>query len=339
MAERACVSAVIVNWNGAAHLRICLPSLLAQSYKECEIIVVDNGSSDDSEEVTKAFHVKWLPLGENIGLAPALNRGAAIARGDFLLFVNNDMRFDPEFVATLVNSLVQDENIFATDGMQYSWEGDRLGHAATRLTKAGANQGRDVELVPGLYFFQANELESTPVFMASAACMLARKSLFDKLGGFDARLPLGYEDAEICWRAWIHGWKTVYVPSAICWHRVGSSSRSLEGARYNFRGILKGRVLLATKLLPVRYALRTWIVSGAALLKDLALLRWHFAMDRVAILLGYGRLIPQLFREKQALYHEAGLTPEEQLERMLLLTRKEGLPAREISSNIHGHKI
>jgi GT2 family glycosyltransferase len=338
MPEKASVSVVIVNWNGAAHLRICLPSLLAQSYKAREIIVVDNGSSDDSEEVVKAFQVKWLPLKENIGLAPALNRGAAMATGDFLLFVNNDMRFDTEFVAALVNSLVQDKNIFATDGMQYSWEGNRPGHAATRLTNARRNQGRAAELVPGLYFFLANELESTPVFMASAACMLARKSLFDKLGGFDARLPLGYEDAEICWRAWIHGWKTVYVPGAICWHRVGGSGRSLEGARYNFRGILKGRVLLATKLLPLRYAVRTWFVSAAALLKDLALLRWPFAMDRMAILLGYGRLIPQLLREKDALFREAGLTPEEQLERMLLLTRKEELPDREISSNIHGDK-
>jgi GT2 family glycosyltransferase len=338
MAEKASVSAVIVNWNGAAHLRICLPSLLTQSYKVREIIVVDNGSSDDSEQVARAFQVKWLPMKENVGLAPALNRGAAIATGDFLLFVNNDMRFDPEFVAALVNSLVQDKNIFATDGMQYSWEGNRPGHSATRLTKARTNQGGAVELVPGLYFFQANELESTPVFMASAACMLARKSLFDKLGGFDDRLPLGYEDAEICWRAWIHGWKTVYVPGAICWHRVGSSGRSLEGARYNFRGILKGRVLLATKLLPLRYAVMTWIVSAVALLKDLALLRWPLARDRMAILLGYGRLIPQLFREKEALFREAGLTPEEQLERMLLLTRKEEFPAREISSNIHGHK-
>jgi GT2 family glycosyltransferase len=338
MSEKASVSVVIVNWNGAAHLRICLPSLLAQSYKAREIIVVDNGSSDDSEEVVKVFQVKWLPLKENIGLAPALNRGAAIATGDLLLFVNNDMRFDQEFVAALVNSLVQDKNIFATDGMQYSWEGSKPGHAATRLARARRNQGRDVELVPGLYFFQANELESTPVFMASAACMLARKSLFDKLGGFDARLPLGYEDAEICWRAWIHGWKTVYVPGAICWHRVGSSGRSLEGARYNFQGILKGRVLLATKLLPLRYAVMTWIVSAAALLKDLALLRWRFAMDRMAILLGYGRLIPQLLREKDVLFREAGLTPEEQLERMLLLTRKEKFPDREISSNIHGEK-
>jgi GT2 family glycosyltransferase len=338
MAEKAVVSVVIVNWNGAAHLRICLPSLLAQSYKECEIIVVDNGSSDDSEEVSKAFRVNWLPLSENIGLAPALNRGAAIASGEFLLFVNNDMRFDSNFLAALVNSLVQDENIFATDGMQYSWEGDKTGHAAPRLAKAHTNQDRDVELVPGLYFFQADELESTPVFMASAACMLARKSLFDKLGGFDARLPLGYEDVEICWRAWTHGWKTVFVPGAICWHRVGSSGRSVDGARHNFRGILKGRILLATKLLPLRYAVRTWIISAVALLKDLALRRWHFAKDRVAILLAYGRLIPQLLREKKALFREAGLTPEEQLDRMLLLTHQGAFPDRETSPNIHGQK-
>src|ERR1700732_3127327 len=130
MAEKASVSAVIVNWNGAAHLRICLPSLLAQSYNAREIIVVDNGSSDDSEEVAKAFQVKWLPLKENIGLAPALNRGAAIATGDFLLFANNDMRFDPGFLAAQLKPLKSNETIFATDGMQFNWDGSERGHLA-----------------------------------------------------------------------------------------------------------------------------------------------------------------------------------------------------------------
>src|SRR4029077_19858597 len=96
------VSGIIGNCNGAHHLKICLPSLLAQSFKQLEIIVVDNGSKDDSEGVTREFHSRWLPLERNVGLAPALNRGAAIAKGDFLLFINNDMRFDPEFVASLV---------------------------------------------------------------------------------------------------------------------------------------------------------------------------------------------------------------------------------------------
>src|SRR5580765_8555344 len=99
MDEKPRVSVIIVNWNGAGHLRVCLPSLALQSFESLEIIVVDNRSSDDSAEVAGSLKVRWLPLEENLGLAPALNRGAAIARGDLLLFVNNDMRFDPGFVA------------------------------------------------------------------------------------------------------------------------------------------------------------------------------------------------------------------------------------------------
>jgi len=315
------VSAIIVNWNGAAHLRICLPSLLAQSHKSLEIIVVDNGSRDDSEEVTRQFRAKWFPLKENIGLAPALNRGAEIASGDYLLFINNDMRFDPGFVAALVDQLNRDNEIFAADGKQFFWDGSGPGHAATRLTSERSNEIPQVELVPGLYFYLADESESTPVFMASAASMLVRKSLFDKIGGFDTRLPLGYEDAEICLRAWIHGWKTIYVPSAICWHRVGSSGRSPEGARFNFRGVLKGRVLLATKLLPTRYARKTWFVSLAGFLKDLTPGRWPFVKERFATLWTCASILPQLLREKRILFRHAGVTSGAHLERMLQLTR------------------
>src|ERR1700746_2775013 len=96
------VSAIIANFNGARHLRLCLPSLLSQSYTSLEVIVVDNASSDESGQVVREFGVKWLPLTNNIGLAPALNRGAAIATGDLLLFLKNDMRFDQRFVAECV---------------------------------------------------------------------------------------------------------------------------------------------------------------------------------------------------------------------------------------------
>ena len=92
MNTKPAVSAIIVNWNGAHHLRICLPSLLSQTLTSLEIIVVDNGSKDDSVEVARELQARWLPLGENVGLAPALNRGAKAAAGDFLLFINNDMR-------------------------------------------------------------------------------------------------------------------------------------------------------------------------------------------------------------------------------------------------------
>lgn len=322
MTENPRVSAIIANWNGAHHLRICLPSLLEQTFTSLETLVVDNGSSDDSEEVTRQFNARWLGLGQNIGLAPALNRGAAVAAGEFLLFVNNDMRFDRGFVAALAEPLQKDETIFATDGMQFNWDGNEKAHLAARLTKE-KREGRGlVEVVPGLHFFQSDENKETPVFMASAACMMARKTLFEKLGGFENQLPLGYEDVEICWRAWLQGWKTIYIPGAICWHRVGASGKSAEGARRNFEGVLRGRLLLASKLLPTRYAIRTWLVSTVALAKDLSRLKWRFARGRVRTLMEMAALLPQLLREKRAMFRKAGRTPEELLQFLLSLTAR-----------------
>jgi GT2 family glycosyltransferase len=323
MTSKPKVSVVIVNWNGGEHLRLCLPTLASQSFKSLEIIVVDNRSSDDSAEVAKSFGARWLPLETNLGLAPSLNRGAEIASGDLLLFVNNDMRFDPAFVAALVEPLERDGEIFATDGMQFNWDGTVRGHLAARLTLIPPSRDASTELVPGLYFYQQEKTEKSPVFMASAACMMVRRTFFEKLGGFDGRLPLGYEDVEICWRAWVHGQKTLHVPTAICWHRVGSSIRSLNAARFGFRGVLKGRLLLATKLLPARYAFRTWLISTAGLAKDLSRLRWKFAVDRVEVLFQMAGLARQLLREKRALFGNASSSPEKHLEFLLRLTDDE----------------
>ncbi len=287
------VSAIIVNWNGAHHLKICLPSLRAQTYKALEIIVVDNGSTDGSAEVTRECQARWLPLGKNVGLAPALNRGVAQADGEFLLFVNNDMRFDPGFVAALVEPVKKNDEIFATDGMQFNWDGSERAHLATRLVSRRPGSRSSTELVPGLYFYPNEADRETAVYTGSAACMLVRRKFFEKLNGFDDRLPLGYEDVEICWRAWIRGWKTVYVPTAICWHHIGSSGRSPEGMRMNFRGILRGRLLLASKLLP---------------------------KDRIHTLVATADLMPQLLRERKELFRNAGRSPEEHLDFLLQLT-------------------
>jgi GT2 family glycosyltransferase len=317
------VSVIIANWNGAHHLRICLPSLLAQTHRPLEIIVADNGSSDDSATVVQEHHATWLPLKENVGLAPALNCGARAAAGEFLLFVNNDMRFDPHFVESLLEPLLDDERVFASDGMQYDWNGTKAEHLAARLVKSRPASVSYVEMVPWLFFYQQSSSRPIPVFMGSAACMLIRKSIFVKLGGFDSRLPLGYEDVEICWRASILGWKTIFVPTAVCWHHVGASGRSIEGALFNFRGVLTGRLLLATKLLPFRYVVSTWIVSVLGLSKDLGRFRWRFAKDRIGVLLHLALLSPRLFRERFTLFRNAGITPEEQLGRFLRL-KEEG---------------
>src|SRR5262249_8184168 len=117
------------------------------------------------------------------------------------------------------------------------------------------------------------------------ACMMVRRTFFDTLGGFDERLPLGYEDTEICWRARLHGWKTLFVPRAICWHRVGGSVRSEEAALLYFRGLLSGRLVLATKLLPSNYSFYAWLVSVAGFAQDLRLARRKFAAVRAQVLI------------------------------------------------------
>jgi GT2 family glycosyltransferase len=330
------VSAIIANRNGARHLRLCLPSLLAQTYQPLEVIVADNDSSDDSAQVAREFGVRWIPLHENRGLAAALNGGAARACGEFLLFLNNDMRFDEGFVAALADVMARDEEIFAADALQYNWEGTAIGHSATCITKAPSQKLLSIELVPGLYLSQQERTEITPAVMASAASVLVRKSCFQKLGEFDERLPLGYEDVEICWRAWIHGWKTVYVPNAVCWHRVGSSTCTSEGGRMLFRGVLKGRLVLATKLLPFRYAFLTWVISIVGFGKDLSRLQWSLAWNRIRILVQFGVGIPQFLRERRELYRGGGTTATKQLDRMLQLTREE---ERKVAGPLHGLQV
>ena len=317
---------IIVNRNGADHLRWCLPSLRSQSLQPLEIIVVDNDSSDESAEVAGSFGARWISLGTNMGLASALNCGAQAALGNLLLFVNNDMKFDAEFVRALARPLESNEQLFATDAMQFNWDGTARRHMATRLTRDSDRSAALTKLVPGLYFYPQEEAAHSYVFMGSAACMMARKVLFERLNGFDHRLPFGYEDVEICWRAWIHGWRTLYVSDAICWHRVGGSARSQSAERLGFRGVLKGRLIFATKLLSSRFAFRTWLVSAIGLAKDIINLRWKCAFDRMSVLISTFVLIPALLREKKSLFNTAGSSPGKHLELMLRLTDNRHIP-------------
>ena len=318
MTSGSLVSAIVVNWNGARHLEISLPTLLSQSYPALEIIVVDNASTDDSAAVARSFRVRWLGLDTNKGLSTALNRGARAAQGEFLLFLNNDMRFHERFVESMVSEILRDSTVFSVDALQYDWDGGRKVHLATSLARERAGEF-DHQPVPGLYACQSTPNASAPALMSSAANMLARKSMFRELGGFDERLPLGYEDIELCWRAWVRGWKTIFVPAAICWHRVGASQRLTAGTRISFRGILGGRLLLATKLLPARFVITTCLASLAGLARDLVCLRWQRTRDRVRVFSEYARNLAPLLRERRGIYRSARTSPSEQLERLLRL--------------------
>jgi GT2 family glycosyltransferase len=214
------VSIIVLNYNGAHLLREELPSLIYQDYPTTEVIVVDNGSQDDSAMVAQSYGVRFLALGQNLYFGAGNNKGAEIARGEFLYFINNDMRFPSNVVSQLSTVMTSDDSIFALDIKQYNWEGSRMVRGATRMRPGGFIKND----VPGLHFDVSTNSEGPiDVPYASGASLFCRRSMFESLGGFDNTFYFDKEDLDLCWRAWLRGWRTVYLPHIHCFHKVGAS--------------------------------------------------------------------------------------------------------------------
>jgi GT2 family glycosyltransferase len=283
-----------------------------------EIVVADNGSTDDSEKVAAAFPTRWLPLGGSFDFAHANNLAARQVNGSILIFVNNDMRFDPLFVEALVSPLVRCENIFATDARQFDWSGENEIHTATRLrTKPlRASFSQSASILPRLSIDQIGSVDDCEVVQACAANMAVRRPMFEHLGGFDPFLPAGWEDTDICWRAWLKGWKTVFVPGAVCWHRAGLASSSEVGARLRYRGALGGRLRFATKHLPIEDALLLWVIAIAASPRDAFRRGWTGLKQRFAVLIETIRQLPSALAERRRMYRFAGISPRQHIQRL-----------------------
>lgn len=216
------VTVVIGNHQGEAVLTDCLESLRTQTLPPAETIVVDGGSTDRSEEVARAYGARWLPC-ENIGLGHLYNRGAEAADTEMVLMANNDVAFDERCLELLREPLLDDETLFAADARQMDWSGQRLVHARATLRRGSIFR----ELLPGFRLDLTSPAEtSMPTVTANGGCMLVRRRMHLELGGFDETFFMDFEDIDLCWRAWLRGWGSVYVPEAVVRHRVGAVTTS-----------------------------------------------------------------------------------------------------------------
>ncbi len=252
MSERSAVSVVIGNYEGAALLPACLESLAAQDVPPAEVIVVDAGSTDESAEVARR-HGAIVIAAENRGLGSLYNRGVEAATAAYVVVANNDLAFDSSCLGLLAAALDDDESVFAADPRQHDWSGERLIHARTTLTRGSLLR----EPIPGLRIDPVVPSDVVvPTLTANAGAMMVRRDRFLELGGFDETFFLDFEDLDLCWRAWLRGWTSVYVPGAGLRHKVGMSAGATVSPR-RLRSSHHNLLRFALKCLPPEEATRT----------------------------------------------------------------------------------
>ncbi len=236
--NKVCV--IIVNWNGKEHLQKCLPSLQAQSYTDCQIIVVDNGSTDGSVDYIKQSfpNIKIIQLNENRLFAGGNNAGIQEAFKypgiKYIALLNNDTIAEKNYLSEMMRVMENNPHIGICASKMLSMNNprniDSTGHIFGRwgaIIERGHN-----EVDNGQY---DNKLE---VVGACAGACLYRRTMLEDIGLFDEGFKIYYEDAELSWRAYKKGWPSRYVPRAIVYHKRGASSESKRAIRHNNRLLL-----------------------------------------------------------------------------------------------------
>jgi GT2 family glycosyltransferase len=224
------ISIIIICWNSKEYLPRCLSCLSTQTYRNFEVILIDNGSTDEStlglleNYPNICLHVERFET--NQGFAVANNIGARLAHGKWLALLNADAFPNPDWLEQLLKAV--------EDNPEYSFFASRQLQANQPELLDGAG---DAYHVSGLawrqYFgYPANQfgLVSREVFSACAAAALYSREAFLNVGGFDEDFFSYYEDVDISFRLRLQGFRCLYVPNAIVKH-IGSGS---VGTRSDF---------------------------------------------------------------------------------------------------------
>ncbi|MCX7851955.1 MAG: glycosyltransferase, partial [Caldilineales bacterium] len=214
-------SVIIANWNGARHLRVCLESLRRQTHPDFEVIVVDNGSTDDSVAMVQREYpeVRLLALPENCGFVVACNRGAALAQGEVLVMLNNDTEAEPGWLEALCRALEAHPEAGAAASKLLLFD------RRDTLHSAGDILGPDfMPANRGVWEVDRGQYDHDRwVFGACGGAAAYRRTVWEQLGGFDERLYMYLEDVDLAWRMQRAGWRTLFVPEARVYHHLSAT--------------------------------------------------------------------------------------------------------------------
>jgi GT2 family glycosyltransferase len=234
--DRPLASVVIPNWNGLAHLPACLAALRAQTYRQFEVIVVDNGSRDASLAFLAAEYpeVRVVALDHNLGLTGGNNRGFQAARGEILISLNNDTEAEPCLVEALVEALsAHPEAGLAAAKM-------RLFDRRDVLHSAGDGYGLDgIPFNRGVWQRDEGQFDQPGwVFGGCGGAVAYRRVLLDQVGMFDESFFMYCEDVDLNWRAQLAGWRCWYTPEAVVYHKLSATGGGPIASYYTGRNTL-----------------------------------------------------------------------------------------------------
>lgn len=248
-------SIIIVSWNALNHLKTFLPSVVRTDHPRFEIILADNASIDGSADWIRENYpnVSVATLDKNYGYCGGNNRAAKIARYDNLIFLNNDVEVSQGWLFPIEKMLNDHPNIAVVQPKILSWEiqsqFEYAGAAGGYIDKYGYPfcRGRLFQTVES---DKKQYDQDIPIFWASGAAFVIRRSVFNDLGGFEEHFEFHMEEIDLCWRVQRLGKEVWYCHQSTVYH-LGGGTLSVDDPRktyYNFRNNL----LMLARNLPRR---------------------------------------------------------------------------------------
>lgn len=216
-------SVIILNWNGRPLLEECLSSIRSQTFRDFETIVVDNGSTDGSVDWVKEHwgdSVITVPLPSNLGFAGGNNAGIRVARGRYVILLNNDTAVDPGWLAALSDAILRhpDAGMFTPKILNY-YRRDEIDNTGHLIYPDGLARGRDrLEKDDGRFDEEGETL------WPSGCAGVYKKEMLDRIGLLDESFFAYGEDVDLGLRARWAGWPCFYVPTAIVYHKYSATT-------------------------------------------------------------------------------------------------------------------
>lgn len=247
MLEYPLVSLIILNHNGRHILRSCIESVLKTEYPRFEILLVDNASTDGSiEEIEDLYrgcsNLKIIKNDIPLFCAGGFNTGIKHARGDYIVFLNNDVEFDTAWLKELVDVFRDNEIGAAQPKIMNYYHREIIDHAGGEVDLFGFGFGRGHNKQDRGQFDNNDE-----IFYASDIAMIIKSALLEKAGIFDDKFLFYCEDLDLSWRIRLLGYKIKFCPSSIVFHKFSKTVGTLSKREELSFHVRKNRITMLLK--------------------------------------------------------------------------------------------